>query len=154
MLMNNGDFYVAGYGHASNTMNGLNSNSYSTFTKYNSEAFGNETVKDIVPCSTTSWIVLTEEGNIWGCGASNDLGIGSTDSGHQVTPIKVYDKWDIVQITGGLEWFVAVTNEGKVYGTGSNQYGILGRWIGVDRDTPNSRYKTAFDWVECPELEI
>ena len=60
----------------------------------------------------------------------------------------------IVQIVAGNGWYIAIDKEGKVYGTGSNTYGILGRWIGIDRKQPNSRYKTAFEWVECPELEI
>ena len=36
----------------------------------------------------------------------------------------------------------------------SNLYGILGRWKGESRTQPNSRYRTALEWVECPELEI
>jgi len=61
---------------------------------------------------------------------------------------------NIVQITGGGDAFFAIDSEGRVYGTGSNIYGLLGRWKGSDRTSPNSRYRTAFEWVECPELEI
>lgn len=50
-------------------------------------------------------------------------------------------------------WFVAVKSDGSVWGTGSNLYGVLGRWAGGERKV-SSRYKTAFDWVECPELEV
>ena len=54
----------------------------------------------------------------------------------------------------GTGFFIAVKNDGSVWGTGSNVYGILGRWRGADRNSPNSCYHTAFEWVECPELEI
>ncbi len=33
-----------------------------------------------------------------------------------------------------------------------NELGILGRWKGAPRSA--GRYRTAFEWVECPELEI
>ena len=61
---------------------------------------------------------------------------------------------DVVQLASGNGFYIAIKSDGTVWGTGTNTYGILGRWIGIDRKQPNSRYKTAFDWVECPELEI
>ena len=81
------------------------------------------------------------------------LGINSTSASALKTAQKLPLE-NVVQIVAGNEFAIAVTKDGKVYGTGSNVNGILGRWIGIDRNSPNSRYKTAFEWVECPELEI
>lgn len=146
--------YVAGYGNLQATKNGLGFDTNHNFTKFPEDAFDRNKVIDIVCCSHASWIVLTDDGNLWGVGNDCDLGIGKTGTNSNIKPIKIYSKGNISQISGGNGWFVVVTKEGAVYGTGSNRYGILGRWIGIDRKTPNSRYKTAFDWVECPELEI
>ena len=60
----------------------------------------------------------------------------------------------IETIVGGNGFAIGITADGKVYATGNNSLGVLGRWIGVSRGDSNSRYRTAFDWVECPELEI
>ena len=61
---------------------------------------------------------------------------------------------EVEQLVAGNGFYIAVKKDGTVWGTGLNINGILGRWIGIDRKQPNSRYKTAFEWVECPELEI
>lgn len=99
-------------------------------------------------------MVLTDLGNVYGWGASSYLGIGISDtSARYYEPIKLPIS-NVTQITSGNGFVIAIKEDGTVWGTGSNTYGILGRWIGVDRSTPNSRYKTAFEWVECPELEI
>ena len=102
--------------------------------------------------------MLTNKGRVFGYGKSNVLGIGVSTQDNkenvEVTKLTNSNFYDIEQIVSGSGWFIAIKSDGTVWGTGSNQYGILGRWIGVDRDTPNSRYKTAFEWVECPELEI
>lgn len=154
IITKNSKLYVAGYGNLQSTKNGLGFNTNSNFTIFPEEAFDGKEVIDIVCCANASWIVLTDDGNLWGVGNDCDLGIGKTGTSSNVKHIKIYSKGNILQICGGNGWFVAVTTDGSVYGTGSNKYGILGRWVGIDRKTPNSRYKTAFDWAECPELEI
>jgi len=95
----------------------------------------------------------TNLGNVYGYGTASGLGVNSTSS-VTIHPPKKLDLSNIIELSAGAGWTVAVTKDGKVYGTGTNNYGILGRWIGIDRKSPNSRYKTAFEWVECPELEI
>ncbi len=92
------------------------------------------------------------------------MGLGDSSSAFETNFVKLPIE-NVAQITGSGNYdatyssnlafyFIAIKNDGTVYGTGSNKYGILGRWIGIDRKTPNSRYKTAFEWVECTELEI
>ena len=98
--------------------------------------------------------VLSADGNVYGCGRKYYLGIGDDKSDCQMTWMKVYSNGDACQIASGNGWTVIITDDGIVYGTGFNQNGVLGRWIGTDRKMPNSRYRTAYDWVECPDLEI
>ena len=95
-----------------------------------------------------------EDYSLYGLGDQSKLGIGVTDTTYLKTPKKIETPETFVDIAAGENFYIGITEDGKVYATGSNINGILGRWIGVDRKTPNSRYKTAFDWVECPELEI
>ena len=98
-------------------------------------------------------VALTNKGNVYGLGVNAYLGNGTSSNNRYRKFIKLKIS-NVASITAGNNFLICIKNDGSVYGTGTNQYGILGRWIGVDRKTPNSRYKTAFDWVECPELEI
>ncbi|MFG6319607.1 MAG: hypothetical protein K1W33_07140 [Clostridia bacterium] len=111
-----------------------------------------EKVKDIVG-NGREYIILTENGNLYGWGTENRLGKGTSSTNVISEPEKL-PITDVEQIAAGPNWYVAVKKDGTVWGTGSNTYGVLGRWIGIDRKQPNSRYKTAFEWVECPELEL
>ena len=97
--------------------------------------------------------MLFRSGNLYGWGTENKLGKGTSSTNLISEPEKL-PITDVEQIVAGPNWYVAVKKDGTVWGTGSNTYGILGRWIGIDRKQPNSRYKTAFEWVECPELEL
>lgn len=99
-------------------------------------------------------IALKENGEVYGCGPLYILGINETNSTERNYFYSKLPLDNISQVVAGNGWFIAVSKDGKVYGIGSNNYGILGRWIGVDRKSPNSRYKTPYLWVECPELEI
>ena len=130
-----------------------------------SSQLNGEKAKTIVNTSRGyTQIVLTEEGHVYGRGYRKYLGLGDSSSAFETNFVKLPIE-NVAQITGSGNYdatyssnlafyFIAIKNDGTVYGTGSNKYGILGRWIGIDRKTPNSRYKTAFEWVECPELEI
>jgi len=122
------------------------------FRKSTKNYFNGSNLIDVQMCSNNSFIFLTNQGTLYGCGNMSTIGINSTSISWTPSITKVLD--NISQVTAGNGFYIAVTKDGKVYGTGSNQYGILGRWVGIDRNTPNSRYKTAFEWVECPELEI
>ena len=117
--------------------------------------FGGEKVKSVVSSNAiSSYLVLTEGGNLYTWGIGNRIGINREDSSIIRTPVKIEGMSDVIQITAGKGYFIAIKKDGSVFGTGSNSFGILGRWKGVGRGDSNSRYKTALNWVECPELEI
>ena len=98
-------------------------------------------------------VVLTEKGSVYGMGQKGKLGIGENSSSIQHSFIKL-NLENIISITNTKEAIIAINNRGQVFGTGNNLYGVLGRWKGEDRGSSNSRYRTAINWVECPELEI
>ena len=112
-----------------------------------------ENIIDIVNYNVAGAMMLTNKGRIYGYGPEKTLGIGKS-SGDSVNNQYISSMNDVVQLASGNGFYIAIKSDGTVWGTGTNTYGILGRWIGIDRKQPNSRYKTAFDWVECPELEI
>ena len=150
-------FFYTGTDHVSgNTGTGTTPNKNTYWSEFSLELFFyGENVRNLVSSDgICDYLLLTTNGNLYVWGKNNRIGVGLEDATIQRTARKVSNMNNVVQITAGNGFFIAVDKEGKVYGTGSNQYGILGRWIGVDRNTPNSRYKTAFEWVECPELEI
>ena len=151
--MENSKTYVTGIVKTPEIANGLLSTA-TTYTLLDGKYFNDEKIKDIVFLSERNVLFLTQQGNVFGCGNKRYLGQGVTSIEQEFTPISLFNNNDISQVVAGPSWFVIIKKDGTVFGTGENQYGILGRWIGVDRKTPNSRYKTAFEWVECPELEI
>ena len=97
-------------------------------------------------------IVLTEEGNVYGWGYKKDLGIGTTSTEIQTTPIKLPIE-NVKEIKTGNGFMLVIKEDGTVWGTGSNTTGALGRWQYADGRYSESYYKTAFDWVRCPDLE-
>ena len=153
ILTKDGKFFMVG-SHRNNTWDG-GETTQSVWTQYTHNINLNESEKIIsVACMNNRNLLLsTNQGRVFGWGEECYLGTGNTTTNTIETNI-IQGLSNVSQIVAGHYWYVAITEDGKVYGTGKNQYGILGRWIGVDRKTPNSRYKTAFDWVECPELEI
>ena len=107
----------------------------------------------------SSCLILTENGSIYGCGPEKFIGMNSNSANMVHKPVKLSvnnngKDLKIAKIYSDNHCFIAIAEDGTVWGTGDNKYGILGRWIGVGRGTSNSRYKTALNWVECPELEI
>ena len=101
-----------------------------------------------------SFICLGESGKLYGAGLADYLGENSNETKVSYNGVLHELKSDekFVQIVGGNHFAVAVTSDGRVFGTGSNQNGVLGRWSGAPRTA--GRYRTAYDWVECPELEL
>ena len=122
-----------------------------------SNQFDGKKIKDIVINTNYTGgreaIVLTEDGCLYGKGYKNLLGLGITTSETTDDFVRLPIE-NVAQITGNAECFIAVKEDGTVWGTGKNTYGILGRWVGTDRNMANSRYRTTYDWVECPELEL
>ena len=121
------------------------------FTKhvYN---FNGEQIKDIKYMDLRTAIVLTEEGNVYGWGYKKDLGIGTTSTEIQTTPIKLPIE-NVKEIKTGNGFMLVIKEDGTVWGTGSNTTGALGRWQYADGRYSESYYQTAFDWVRCPDLE-
>jgi len=109
---------------------------------------------DYAIMGSKSAALLDTDGNIHVWGLSNRLGIGSNSTEIINNPFISLKFKNICEIVAGDGFFVAIDTEGRVYATGNNLNGQLGRWIGVGRGESNSRFKTALDWVECPELEI
>ena len=120
-----------------------------------SSSFKGEKVKDF-SASHNIALFLTESGKVYGYGYKNQLGvnINTSEITDEIINLPIGGEDEVSQLIVGSQYALVVTKDGKVFGTGSNSYGVLGRWIGVDRNLPNSRYRTAFEWVECPELEL
>jgi len=125
---------------------------FSQYT-HNLDLDENEEIKEFSPMNDSNAIILTTNGRLYGYGSKKYLGVNNSST-EQLPTIELTSISNIEQIVAGSGWYVVITNDGKVYGTGTNIYGILGRWSGIGRGTSNSRYKTALNWVECPELEI
>ena len=121
------------------------------FTKHEYN-FNGEAIKDIKYMDSRNAIVLTEHGNVYGWGNKKFLGIGSTSTDIQETPIKLPIE-NVKEIKYGYNFAIAIKEDGTVWGTGSNTTGALGRWQYADGKYSESYYKTAFDWVRCPDLE-
>ena len=129
--------------------------SYNTFGKYDLNLSNDEFIVDIVSSCVDSCLFLTDKGKVFGFGPADKIGVGATSSDRRNLDLiaSLSDK-EINSISAGNGFYIVTCEDGSVFGTGINSYGSLGRWLGLDRTTPNSRYKTAFDWVECPELEL
>lgn len=152
ILTSNGNLYGAG-GHGDIWLGGWKTGT--KFAKLDLPYEGDETAIKIASCSYTSALFLTDKGGVLGYGAKSELGKSSFSSDLEVVQdISNLREYNICDITAGNGYYIAITTDGIVLGTGSNQTGVLGRWIGVDRESPDSRYKTATQWVECPELEL
>ena len=156
----NGEYHLMVCGrHNPNSENGGANGIGRTVTNFTEVRFSDN--GDIIgfTCGSVgqSFIFTTSNNKYFGFGFKKLLGIG--DSSDDVEEDIVEVKFDLNNskingIAGGNGWYVVTTSDGRVFGTGTNKYGILGRWKGVGRGESNSRYKTAFNWVECPDLEI
>ena len=129
---------------------------YSTNKKYVDISTGivedDEKVIDVKTIGMESFFFLTDKGNLYGFGNSKYLGIGSSENVKTDSPIFLLD--NVSQFSCGDAFCIAVKKDGTVWGTGSNANGVLGRWRDSDRTLLNSRYRTPYIWVECPELEL
>ena len=106
-----------------------------------------------VASTSLSHILLSESGKVYGCGLDSRIGNGKGNLGGVTYELScIFDKEKVTSVAAGNEFVVCITESGNVYGTGSNVNGVLGRWKGAPRDS--GRYRTAFEWVECPELEL
>ena len=151
LLTETGNLYRTGTGNYGYDGGATPTNYFSRYTHNITLAEG-ETIADVVG-NNYNMLALTSNGRLFGYGYANQLGINNTSSTLTET-MEIQGMTDIIQIAQGNGFYIVVKSDGTVWGTGSNAYGVLGRWVGTDRNSPNSRYRTAYEWVECPELEI
>lgn len=151
------NLYVCGRYNYNGDVNGLTK----TVTTYTNVPYEGQGVLNNFQCGLTanSFIFVANKINVFGFGKKYTLGLGTMSAENYDTPTLLDiqygdEKLKINSISGGNGFYILVTEEGRVFGTGSNKYGTLGRWKGASRNLPNSRYRTAYEWVECPELEI
>ena len=138
------------------SLNGLGKDAKNQFIDWDSTING-EIISFAFADDRSSVMMVTDDGKCFGFGLKRLLGMGVKNEDVQDTFTNIdlnIEGAKVINISGGNGWYVVTTSDGRVFGTGSNKYGILGRWKGVSRGDSNSRYKTAFEWVECPELEI
>ena len=146
ILMKNGNIIAGG-----NQNNATIGSSKMTLTSYTDLRFSSPVI-DIVMGDNWGFLsFLTQNGDLYCTGKKQYIGLGNSTE-KLASPTKVNS--NVIQVTMSSKYIVVVKSNGEVWGTGENSSGILGRWIGTDRKMPNSRYRTAFEWVECPELEI
>ena len=154
LVTKDGKFFMSGYNTVNNAYDGGQAakNYWYRYT-HNLTLNDGEKIIQAAPLNQSNMLLLTDKGRVFGWGANCYLGLNNTSTSFVETQL-LSGIDNVSQVIAGPNWYIAIKNDGTVWGTGQNTYGILGRWIGVDRSTPNSRYKKAFEWVECPELEI
>ncbi len=153
ILTKSGDFYISG-SHPNYTFDGGFQGASTKFVKFDYSSYleNDEKIVDFAMMWDTTIIFLTNKGRVYGYGVANVLGLGKRDSNYITLQYLGID--NVCSISAGKNNIVVIKNDGSVWGTGDNRYGVLGRWANSDRNKTNSRYKTAFNWVECPELEL
>jgi len=86
---------------------------------------------------------IREDGSLWSWGSNNSsdgnargiLGHG-TAIGSVSTPVRVGDRTDWASVSGSWTHVVAITNEGELFGWGSNSNGQLGRAVTATVSAP------------------
>lgn len=115
--------------------------------------FNNEKIVKIVNYGySNSVVVLTESGDLYGWGIKKYLGIGNTTDEIITSPIKL-DISGVTDIIGNGNMIIAKLSNGQVWATGSNNSGVLGKWVDKNGVYSKSDYETAFEWVRCTTLE-
>lgn len=113
----------------------------------------NEKVINVVVGNEENYcLYLTDKGNLYGWGNGRYLGKSGTAGTMYNIPSKLLD--NVSQVCSGDGFIVVVKKDGSVWGIGDNKYGQLGRWRTSTKTSANSRYKNAYEWVECPDLEL
>jgi|GEM_PF-3359795 len=75
---------------------------------------------------------LKPGGGVWAWGSNQSGGIGDGTLTDRLTPVEVHDVGDsgflggVIQVSGGLEFSVALKSDGTVWAWGENKYGQLG----------------------------
>ena len=80
----------------------------------------------------------------WGKNTYGEMGLNTTDNILIPTPIKTFQSQIISSITSGGKNSIILTNEGKVYVSGSNIFGLLGQINQENQNINNEQYQKIF----------
>ncbi|GAB6043855.1 RCC1 domain-containing protein [Endothiovibrio diazotrophicus] len=102
---------------------------------------GTDTLQDLVSVSLGSNHVLALKGDAtvwsWGSSSSGQLGNGTAGSGTTATtPVQVYGLSDVVAVSAGSAFSIALKSDGTVWAWGSNNYGQIGDSTTTDKSVP------------------
>lgn len=108
----------------------------------------NTTIQDVAAGSVHT-LFLMDNGHVYACGSNSfgQLGDGTTISKNIAILAFSGQTSTCVSIAAGRNTSYAITQDGKLYAWGANNYGQLGVGDGVDRTTP-TRVGTASNWVK------
>ena len=98
-------------------------------------------------------VILKEDGTVWASGAntSGQLGNGTWKHSNILTQVKINEDTyltNVKKISTGIEYTIALTNDGKVYTWGQNNYGKL-----AQGNTSNYNYATQAKIDETTYME-
>ena len=87
-------------------------------------------------------VVLKLDGSIWTWGSNNSGQLSSSsnlynEDAKSITPIKVKELNDIKEISAGVDYTLALRNDGTVWAFGNNFYGQLGNNVNLGTHEPN-----------------
>ena len=77
-----------------------------------------------IHCSSSSTLILQNNGILWGCGANDKGQLGLGDKAEITTFTKITDNVKLVNC--GYNHTIILKNDGTLWGCGDNQYGQLG----------------------------
>ena len=92
-----------------------------------------------IACGGYHTVFLTNNGKVYSCGWNDfgQLGLGNTTYQSTPQPISTLNSFTITVIACGLNHTVFLTNDGKVYSCGRNDYGQLGDSRNIGTSTAN-----------------
>ena len=88
---------------------------------------------------------IREDGSLWSWGSNNSSGANpargilghGTAGGSESEPRRIGDRTDWASLSGSWTHVVAITNDGELFGWGSNEHGQLGRAAAAVVSTPS-----------------
>eukprot|EP00192_Tetraselmis_astigmatica_P009703 CAMPEP_0117664012 /NCGR_PEP_ID=MMETSP0804-20121206/8955_1 /TAXON_ID=1074897 /ORGANISM="Tetraselmis astigmatica, Strain CCMP880" /LENGTH=853 /DNA_ID=CAMNT_0005471141 /DNA_START=124 /DNA_END=2685 /DNA_ORIENTATION=- len=83
-------------------------------------------------------LVVTSGGMLYSVGANarGQLGVGDNEDRHALVPVNLRTKSPVVRVGAGMGFAVAVTQDGRMYSWGANDFGQLGLGDTRDRSSP------------------
>jgi alpha-tubulin suppressor-like RCC1 family protein len=133
-LSNNGKVYAAGAN--SDGQLGLGDNTHrNTFNGVTSISG----ITSIFAAGGSHSLALSSDGKVYAAGVNNhgQLGLGDTANRNTFTKVSLLNDKNITALSAGQFHSLALSNDGKVYAAGDNDYGQLGLGDNTDRNTFN-----------------